>query len=99
MGINDKIYDSETIEGTKEFDFSKSEEKLGFPIHEDLKDFLNSSYGISIEGIILPNQIRPANKWGSWFEFEEQNDNISVSLKSIKNEKIDIASSFPLHSR
>ena len=92
MGINDKIYDSELIESTKEFDFLKVEEKLGFPLHEDLKDYLNSSYGINIEGIILPNQIQPTDKWGSWFEFEEQNDKISVSLKSIENEKIDIES-------
>lgn len=92
MKVAGEIYCNDISKNDMNFDFLKVEEKLGFAIHQDLKDFLNSFYIRSIEGIIFPNQIRPTQKWGSWFEFEEQNKSILLSLEGIKNEQTDIES-------
>ena len=52
----------------KDIDFSKAEEELKFPLHEDLKKFFRKSNFCHMYGGLSENQIPSTEKWGKWFE-------------------------------
>ena len=92
-------YKNKLSELDEKIDFSEVEEKLGYNLHQDLKDFYNSYYFKEIEGLVLPSQIKPTEKWGSWFEFEGQNKNISVSLNGIPNREMNLETFIDIKSK
>ncbi|SHJ39982.1 hypothetical protein SAMN02745163_01869 [Clostridium cavendishii DSM 21758] len=86
----DKNLNNEIRELKDEINFLKVEENLGFSLHKELKEFFSSFYFCEIQGVILPNQIKSTDKWGNWFEFEEQNKKIIVTLEGIESKAVDI---------
>lgn len=65
----------------KDIDFSKAEEKLGFALNEELKEFYRKADFTNIYGFLKGQQIAETEKWGRWFE-----DDVNVKLFGIDDE-------------
>ncbi|OGO84063.1 MAG: hypothetical protein A2Y22_03355 [Clostridiales bacterium GWD2_32_59] len=73
--------------GSKEpaqIEFKNVEESIGFELHRNLKEFWNSFCFNQIDGILHPSQIKLTEKWGNWFDYEGQNEEILITLLGIK---------------
>lgn len=65
----------------KDIDFSKAEEKLGFALNEELKEFYRKSDFTNIHGFLKGQQIAETEKWKRWFK-----DDVNVKLLGIDDE-------------
>lgn len=62
-----------SYEENKEFqDFTSVEKELGFQLHEDMKTYFGSSFFDEIKGVLPSSRIPSTEKWGHWFEFNEE---------------------------